>query len=49
VDGVFFEGTHSAVKYEVLNRDLWLGLAITAHNDNRSCTTRFDRLTITTP
>jgi hypothetical protein len=49
LDGIFFEATNNAVKYDVLNRDLWIGLAITAHNDQRSCTTRFDQLTITTP
>jgi hypothetical protein len=49
LDGVFFEGSNDAVRYDVLNRDLWIGLAITAHNDGRTCTTRFDRLTITRP
>lgn len=49
LDGVFFEATNPAVKYDVLNRDLWLGLAISSHNEGRTCTTRFDQLTITTP
>lgn len=49
LDGVFYEASNNAVRYDILNRDLWFGLAITSHNDSRTCTTRFDQLSITTP
>jgi hypothetical protein len=48
-DGVFFQAAGAALRFNLLNRELWIGLAVTAHRDGRLCTTQFDQLSIAAP
>lgn len=49
LDGIFYESAGNAVRFDVMGRELWIGLAITAHDDRRMCQARFDQLSIVTP
>jgi hypothetical protein len=48
-DGVFFAAAGQALHFNLLNREMWIGLAATAHRDRALSTTHFDQLTISAP
>jgi regulation of enolase protein 1 (concanavalin A-like superfamily) len=49
MDGLVYETAGPTVELDLLNNEVWVGLAVTAHRDRSFSTARFDQLSVTAP
>jgi hypothetical protein len=49
MDGLIYESAGPTIELDLLNNEVWVGLAVTAHRDRSFCTARFDQLTVGAP